>query len=134
MNGNSSATVVTQAVTDPNSGITINVSFNRPTNVNIYVSMEVHLLTGGTSATLALIQTAVANYLNGLAIGAEISYGELVGAANSVNPVGAAPIYSVRAANFFFGTSSSPTTNTDIALAFYQNAVGSTPNVVITSV
>jgi uncharacterized phage protein gp47/JayE len=134
-NGSTGGTLVSTPITDPLSGITININFATPTMQIIYVSMEVHVLAGGTFAVLQpLIQAAVAAYLNNLPLGSVVSFGELVSAANSQNPVGAAPIYSVRAASFFFGTSASPSTNTDITLNFYQAAQGVAADVVITSV
>jgi hypothetical protein len=133
-NGSTGGTLVSVPITDPLSGITIDINFATPALVTIYVSMSVHIITGSSGVTGPLIQAAVAAYLNSLQLGGVISFGELVAAANSVNPVGAAPTYSVRAANFFFGTSASPSTNTDITLSFYQAPQGIAADVVITFV
>jgi hypothetical protein len=133
MNGNGAATVVTQLVTDPNSGVVTTVEFNRPTSVPIFVTVNVHLGPGGTSAVLTTIQAAIVAYLNTLQIGEVVTYGALVQvamAAVNVNP--SAPIAWVR--TLFFGTASSPTTITDVVLAFYQVAQGILTNVVVNSV
>jgi len=130
-NGSTGGTLVTVDITDPDSGLVTAINFATPVETNIYVSMEAHAQNGGSSATLGPeIQEAVAAYIQGLQGGATISFGELVAAANSVNTV---PLtYSIRAASFFFGTSSSPSTNTDITLNFYQFPVGTAVNVVVT--
>lgn len=130
-NGSTGGTLVTVDVTDPNSNLVTPMNFATPAETQIYVSMEAHALNGGSSGTLGpLIQAAVAAYIQGLSLGAVISFGELVAAANSVNTV---PLtYSIRAASFFFGTTSSPSTNTDVTLDFYQAPVGLAGNIAIT--
>lgn len=132
MNGNGSATIVTEVITDSNSGVTTTVEFNRPTSVPIFVIANVHLGPGGTSGTLAAIQAAIVAYLNGLQIGEVVTYGSLVQAAMSVNLNPTTPIAWVR--TLFFGTSATPTTITDITLAFYQVAQGITGDVTVNSV
>lgn len=131
-NGSTGGTLVTVAVTDPNSAITININFARPALVPIYVKLQPHVLPGGSTGVLGpLVQAAIANYLNSLQLGATISFGELVAAANSLNPVNGPPIYSVRSLNFFFGTTSTPSTATDVSLLFYQAPQGVTGNVTV---
>jgi uncharacterized phage protein gp47/JayE len=126
------------------SGIVIPINYTIPAQVSIYVSLEVHVFPGATFAVIeAAIQAAIVAYIESLPLASPgtastttlptISFGELVAAANSPNLDGP-PTYSVRAANFFFGTASSPSTNTDITLAFYQQAVSATGNIVVTSV
>jgi uncharacterized phage protein gp47/JayE len=87
----------TVAVTDPNTGNQMNISFFRPTYVPIYVELNVHALQGFTSTTQASIQTAIVNYLNGLAIGEEVTVSALYGAALSVMPNLARPQFSIQA-------------------------------------
>jgi uncharacterized phage protein gp47/JayE len=128
---------VTVAVTDPNTGITLNISFNQPpTYVPIYVIINAHLLPGGTSATLTAIAQAVAAYINSLQIsggGGVISFGELITAAASVNANPDEPVVSIRSP-FYFGTSASPSTSTDVALAFGDAAQGAVGNITVNSV
>jgi uncharacterized phage protein gp47/JayE len=134
-NGSTGGTLVSVPITDPLSGITIDIDFATPALETIYVSMDVHIITGSSGVTGPLIQAAVAAYLNGLQLGSVISFGELVAAANSINPpIGTPPTYSVRAANFFFAVTATPTTNTDISLDFYQAPQGVAADVVITFV
>jgi uncharacterized phage protein gp47/JayE len=142
-NGSTGGTLVTVDVAGA-SGIVIPINYATPTAVSIYVSLEVHLFAGATfSVVEAEIQAALVAYINGLPLATPgtastttlptLSFGELVAAANSPNLSGA-PTYSVRAASFFFGTSSSPSTNTDVTLAFYQQSVSATGNIVVSSV
>ncbi len=86
-------------VTDPNNGnITTTISFDILGYTVIYVSMNVHGLTGFTSATQTAIQTAIVNYLNGLGIGQSVVFSELYGAALGVNTNQYAPLFSIRSA------------------------------------
>jgi uncharacterized phage protein gp47/JayE len=85
-----------QLVTDPVTGYIESISFYRPTYVPPYIGMYVHGLTGFTSATVAAIQTALVAYLNSLAIGEEVVYSSLYGAAISVMPNPANPEFSIK--------------------------------------
>lgn len=86
-------------VIDPNNGnISTNISFDILGYTVMYVSMNVHGLTGFTSATLAAIQTAIVNYLNGLGIGQAVVFSELYGAALGANPNQYSPLFSIRSA------------------------------------
>jgi hypothetical protein len=125
-------------VTDPITGNTESISFDRPTVTPIYVTVNAHPQAGGTltAAQIALIQAALANYLNGLQIGGVISFGELVLAASAaVNPNPEVPVVSIRSP-LQFGVAASPSTSTDIALAFNAAAQGFADNthIVVTSV
>jgi hypothetical protein len=143
-NGSTGGTLVTVNVTSPTSGIVTAINFATPQLVTIYVSLDVHLYTGASAGVVGpAIQAALVAYINALPLATPgsatttqlcvISFGELVAAANSPNVPGPAT-YSVRAASFFFGTSSSPSTNTDIQLSFYQAAQSATGDIVITYV
>lgn len=131
---------VTVAVTDPNTGVTLNISFDQPpTYVPIYVIVNAHLLPGGTSATLAAIAAAIVAYLNSLQISGSgttvtvISFGELIQAAASVNTDPQLPIVSIRSP-FYFGTGASPSASTDVPLVFGDAAQGILANVTVNSV
>jgi hypothetical protein len=132
-NGSTGGTLVTQNITDPFSGVVIPINFATPTEIPIFVSLKAHAFPSGPGSSVLgpLIQAAIVNYIQSLPIGALISFGELVAAANSVNFPGP-PTYSIQASNFFFGTSSGPSTNTDITLSFFQAPQGVIGDVVIT--
>jgi uncharacterized phage protein gp47/JayE len=130
------ATVPTMTIvpiTDPNSGAVTNIGFVRPVAVPIYVSLSVHGLTAAfTTATQLSIRTAIVNYLNSLQIGEEVTQSAMYGAALSVMPNLALPIFSIRAMTI--GTSPSPTGTTDITLLFFQVSSGTLADVVLTVV
>lgn len=136
-NGNVSGSPISQTqtvtVTDPNTGYQIPISFISPAvAVPIYVTLNVHLLPGGTSATLAQIQADVVAYLNSLQIGQSVRFQELWGAALNARSNPDAPIFAIQ--SLFSGTSASPSGTADIALLFYQESEGITANVVVNSV
>lgn len=122
----------TVTVTDPLSGYTQDISFERPTYVPIFVTMTVHGLTGYTSVILTNIQTAIVNYLSSLQIGETVVWSEMFGAAltDRANPY--APTFSIR--SVAIGTAASPTGTTDISIAFNSVAQGVTGNVIVTAV
>lgn len=122
----------TVSITDPNTSITIPISFDRPAYAPIYVTVNAHLLTGGTSATLAAISSAILAYLNGLQIGAAVNWTSLIAAAMSVNPNPLQPI--VRVETLFLGLAPSPGGTTDLTLLFNQVAQGLVANIVVNSI
>jgi uncharacterized phage protein gp47/JayE len=88
----------TVAVTDPKTGYVMNISFFRPTYTPVMVQVQVHgYATTPTSATLAAIQTVVANYLNTLNIGETVSVGALTYEVMALNNNLSAPAFGVRA-------------------------------------
>jgi len=126
---NGTTTVV---ITDPDTGYTMPIRFDRPTYVPIYVSMSIHLLAGGTSATLLAIQADVVAYLNSLEIGETVVYSELYGSALNARSNPDQPTFSIRAVTS--GIAPSPVGTSDITLTFNEVAQGASANVVITSV
>ena len=108
----------TVAVVDSEYGTTANIKFSRPNYVTIYVEIEVHLLTGGTSAHLAAIQTAIEDYLDALQIGEDLTISGLYGAAMATMTNLYQPVFSIRALRA--GTSPSPIGTSDIAIAFNE--------------
>ena len=77
-------------------GITAAINFYLPTYMQINVVVNVHLLSGGTTATLTAIKTAIVNYLNSLQIGVGLSLSTLEAAAVAVNPNLSSPIFSIQ--------------------------------------
>lgn len=119
---------LTNGTTSVNVG-SMPIAFTRPTVVPIYVTMDVHGLTGYTSATLTAIQTAIVNYLNSLQIGELVVPSELYGAGLTARVDPTNPIFSLR--NLKLGTSPSPAGTTDISINYNQVAQGATANVVL---
>lgn len=121
-------------VTDPNSGQQFNVGFYLPTDIPIYVTVNAHALTTGFNASIeALIQTAIVNYLNGIALGGTVSYAAIVATAMSVAGNLEMPIYDLT--SLFIGLSASPSGTIDIPMTAPQNvAQGISANVIVNSV
>ena len=67
-------------VTDPDSGNVQVVSFLRPTADEIYVTLDVHPLTGYGSTIGVAVQNAIVTYLNGLTIGEIVTQSALYAA------------------------------------------------------
>jgi len=132
VNGSPTAETVTVVVLDPITGYPTPISYMTPTYVPVYVTMNVHLLPGGTSATIAQIQADVVAYLNSLEIGESIIFSELYGAALNARSNPDMPTFSIYAVAS--ALTPSPTGTTDIPLNFYQVAEGVTANVTINSV
>jgi hypothetical protein len=121
------------AVTDPDSGIVTDIGFIQPPSyIPIYVIVNAHLLPGGTSALLTEMAALLETYLNSLQIGELVTYGALFSVAMSVNPSLLTPVVSVH--TLFFGASASPSTTTDVPIAFYEVAQGISANITVNSV
>ena len=123
---------VTVNVTDPQTGYVMPISFLTPTYVPIYVTLNVHLLAGGTSATLDQIQQDVTDYLNSLEIGQSVIFSELYGAALNARSNPDMPTFSIQ--SLFSGLASSPSGTSDIDMLFYQVSQGIAVNIVVNSV
>lgn len=127
MNPTTTAGATTVNLTDPNTGIITPVGFCRPTYVQLYVTINAHLLSGGTSATITAIQTAITNYLNALQIGETVSFSALMAIAMNVNTDLKNPVVLIE--GLFLGTAASPTNSVDITMQFYQVAQSNTVTV-----
>ena len=84
-------------VTDPNTGYEETISLYRPTYVEPFIGMYLLGLVGFTSATVAAVQAALVAYLNSLAIGEEVVYSSLFGAAIRTMPNPSQPEFSIKA-------------------------------------
>ncbi len=120
----------TVSVTDPETLAATNINFFRPTYVPIYVTLHVHGLNGYSSAVTTAIQTAVVNYLNELQIGESLTISGLYAAAMAVMPTILLPQFSIQ--SIMAATTPTPTTSTDIAIAFNAVVEGITGNVIVT--
>ena len=112
-------------VTDPeNPGAAMTIRFFVLAYAPIFVTLNVHQLSGFTSATQAAIQAAVASYLNSLGIGQTAVWSELFGAAVSVNPNPITPLFSIR--SLYLGTIASPTYTNDVPIPYATAATAAT--------
>jgi uncharacterized phage protein gp47/JayE len=132
VNGSPVPGTVNQVVTDPYTGYQMTINYLTPTYIPIYVTMNVHLLTGGTSETLTQIQGDVTDYLNSLEIGEMVVFSELYGAALEARPNPDMPTFSIRAV--YSGSTPSPSGTSDLPLEFYEVSQGILANVIIVSV
>ena len=83
-------------VSDPVTGFTNTISFYRPSYTQPYIGVYVKGLAGFTTATATAIQAALVAYLSSLAIGEEVVYSSLYGAALSVIVNPSQPTFSIK--------------------------------------
>ena len=112
----------TVPVTDPNTGIELNINFYRPGYIPVFLTVNVHALGNFTSAMPGAIAQALTDYLNALQIGEQVTQSALVAAAMAVTPNIDEPTFSIY--NLYLDTSASPTNTADIPVAFNQVAQG----------
>lgn len=122
----------TVPIADSLTGIILNISFDRPTYVDIYVTLNVHPLQGYTTTITDQIKQAITDYLNGLQIGEDLTISGLYGAAMQVTPNILVPLFSVKAVKA--DTTPTPTVSNDIPIAFNAVTRGTLVNVIITLV
>jgi len=120
-------------ITDPNDSITTAISFYRPTPVPIFVTINIHPLTGYSSDTIALIKFWVAAMINSKQIKGDVENSFLYWAAMSYpegNPL--APAFSVSSlvAGKLIGSQTAAT----ITIAATEVAMGDVNNIVINEV
>jgi uncharacterized phage protein gp47/JayE len=132
INGSPTPETITVVINDPYNGYPLSINFLTPSYVPIFVTYDVHLLPGGTSATLAAIAQDVEDYLNSLQIGETVVYSELWGAALNARSNPDAPIFSIR--SVASGIAPSPSGTVDIPLSFYQVSSGVLANITVNSV
>ncbi|MCP1120120.1 baseplate J/gp47 family protein [Robbsia andropogonis] len=119
----------TSVVVDDAYGIPRTINFFRPTDQSISASIVLKALTGYTSATGVLVQTAVAAYINAVAIGGglagAVEWDSCIAAAKGVSGGSTFKIVSL--------TLSGPngTGTPDVALAFNQAATCNQSSVVL---
>ena len=83
-------------IVDPTNGnISIPISFDILTYVQIYVTLNVHALVGFTSAVQAAIAANLVAYLNTLGIGEPVIYSQLYGPALAAQPNQYQPAFSI---------------------------------------
>lgn len=132
IDGSPTAESKSVVVNDPATDYPTTIGFLTPSYVPVFVSMSIHLLAGGTSATLVQIHDDIVAYLNSLEIGEAVVYSELYGAALNARSNPDMPTFSIRAVTS--GLSASPSGTADLPMDFYEVSQGISGNVVITSV
>lgn len=95
----------------------------------IYVTLNVHQLTGYTAAITTAITTALVNYLNSLSIGETVLISALQAVAMSANPNISRPVFSLSSVHS--GTSPSPGGTSDISIAYNYAAQSISSYIVI---
>ena len=122
----------TLVVTDATTGFQCPVGFIRPTYLTVYITMQVHGLSGFTTSTLGLIQSALVAYVASLQIGESLTYSSMYAVASSVMANISLPLFSIR--SVAIGTSANPTGTTDLAAAFNQVFQTAATDVTVTAV
>ncbi|SFU71317.1 baseplate J/gp47 family protein [Alicyclobacillus macrosporangiidus] len=103
-------------------GVATTIRYDVPTYVDIDVAITVKQLSGYTSDTTAAIQSAVADFLNGLPIGGDVYISSLWGAALSVNAALSSPTFSITSLQAAVHSQTLGTA--DIPIAYNQVARG----------
>ncbi|EFT9425332.1 hypothetical protein HU960_003895 [Salmonella enterica] len=107
------------------------ISFSRPVDVPVYVSIRIDVFAGYTSLIAAQIQQAVAGYINSLAIGAGVLISRVYSPANlGVTSGGNAKYYDIT--ELLAGRSAANLAAANISIAFNESASCRPENIVIT--
>lgn len=105
-----------------------NVGFSRPVDVQIFVKITINPLTGYTSQVGDEIKSAVAAYINSLAIGASVLLSRVYSPANlGVVSGGNARYYDIT--DLLIGTSADGVAAANVVIAFDQSASCSVSNI-----
>jgi uncharacterized phage protein gp47/JayE len=113
---------VTVAVTDPDTGAIMDISFFRPHYIPIYVEIHVTRLAGYTNSITSQIEQAIVNYLNDLQIGQNLTISGLYGVALAVMPSLTEPMFSITLVGA--GTSPGALSGNDITINFDEVTQG----------
>ncbi|GAL60542.1 hypothetical protein EV102420_43_00020 [Pseudescherichia vulneris NBRC 102420] len=107
------------------------ISFSRPIDVPVFASVTLQAFTGYTSQIGEQIKEAIADYVNGLAIGDDVLLSRLYSPANlGVVSGGSARYYDIIA--LVIGTSADSMAAANITLAYDAAAICSVDNIQIT--
>ena len=95
------ATPITRSIVDPSNGnISLPISYMGVTYLQVYVSYNIHPLSGYTSAVPPAIQANVLLYLSGLSIGEDVYAGELINAALDARANPENPTFAIRSLSY----------------------------------
>lgn len=115
---------VDKTVTD-SQGVTHTVSFDRPSEVPIYVLIVLVKTEGWQDSNIANIKAAIVEHINQYKIGDDVIYSRLYTPANSYSG------YYID--SLHLGTTAAPTGTSNIALNFNELANTSTSNIIISA-
>jgi uncharacterized phage protein gp47/JayE len=105
-------------------GVSTEVRFYRPTEMPVYVTLDIHTLTGWTATTEDLIIAAIADYINSLQIGEMLTHSALYYAAVGVMSNPAKPTFSIYALGADVSPIGSPMETDDIVINFNEVLTG----------
>jgi len=114
-----------ETIADP-SGLPITINFFELAQVEIYAIVNVTVLPGWVGSTEPLIQAAIVNFINELAIGEDVYDAWLVAEAGLP---GTPQQQTFVITSLYIGTAPSPGSSADISIAFNAAAVGLLANV-----
>ena len=123
---------VTVTVIDPDTLASMDISFFRPNYIPIYVEMHITKLVGYTDAITGQIKQALADYLNSLQIGQNLTISALYGAALAVMPNIHEPMFSITLVGA--GTDPMALSGNDIIVDFNevtQGILGDSPEHIV---
>lgn len=112
-------------------GYPYNISFSRPVNVPVYVSLTLDVFTGYSSEIGEQIRQEIADYINALDIGDDVLLSRLYSPANlGVVSGGASRYYDIR--TLLTGKSASDVSASNIDIAWNESATCDPENIDIT--
>lgn len=115
---------VTEVIVD-SQGVGHDISFSRPTDLPIYVEVDIVTDTTYPAGGDDLIKQAVADYINGLRIGDDVIYSRLY---TPINTVPGHYITAMKVDDVF-----PPVATTNVTVDYYKRAVITTANIVVNS-
>lgn len=108
-----------------------NISFSRPTNVPIYVSISLKVFTGYTTQVGEQIKQAIADYINSLTIGDDVLLSRIYSPANlGVVSGGNSRYYDINSLQI--GKTAGSVASANIVIAYNESATCSTANIALT--
>ena len=119
----------TSQIVNDQVGLPIIINYFILQDISIYVSLTIKALNSYVAPTGALIISAIVNYLNALAIGTDVYYSQINGAASLI---GSGLEETFYITSLTLGTSPSPSGTSNIVIPFNEAAISSTSNVLIT--
>jgi uncharacterized phage protein gp47/JayE len=110
-------------------GVQSTIRFDRPTSIDIDVTVNVKQLQGYTTDTTTQIKEAVADFCNSLDIGTDLPISSLWGAALSVNDTPTNPVFSVTSITAARHSQTQGTS--DIVIDYNEVSHGDIANIVV---
>jgi len=115
-------------ITDEDYGTITPIRFFRPVDVDVYVEITLHKMTGYTVDVSLLIKAAVAEFINDLGIGDILTVSSIIGVVMGLNANPLKPIFSIT--SVLIGKSPSPALSTaDLDLDYKEVFLGDILNI-----